>query len=189
MNCTYQGNTSDKDVKGNLTEYNANYVKTVNGIKPDENGNVKIEVSGGGDTGSSYTNLLPLAVSASNALYVGDNGEKGYRVGYRVSSSGTEKAADSCCCTGYISVKSGDTIRIKNFTPELSGYGTIYFFSSLGGTPSNPIYTNTTSGGNRATPDANGLLTTTALASGYFRLTAATIDSTTIITVNEEITE
>lgn len=43
MNCTYKGNTTDTDAKGNLTEYNANYVKTINGVKPDENGNIEVE--------------------------------------------------------------------------------------------------------------------------------------------------
>jgi hypothetical protein len=43
MNCTYKDNTADTANNGNLVEYNANYVKTINGIKPDRNGNIEVE--------------------------------------------------------------------------------------------------------------------------------------------------
>ena len=186
MNCIYKDNTSDKDAKGNLTEYDANYVKSVNGVKPDENGNVKIE---GIETGPSYTNVLPLAIRSDGTEYIGDNGEDGYRVGYRVSSSGVEKELETACCTGFIAVAPGDVIRIKNFTPETTGYGTIYFFTSVFSVGAGTLYTGTNSAANFILPDENGLLTFTVPDSGsvYFRLTAAIIDENTIITINEEI--
>jgi hypothetical protein len=183
MNCIYQGNTADKDAQGNLIEYNANYVRSVNGIKPDENGNVKVEVA----DGPAYTNLLPLAINASNEPYVGDNGEKGYRVGYRISSSGIEKTSDKNDCSGFIACKSGDVIRIKNAVPETTGYSVQYCFNA-----SFTIISGVAVNQNTFALE-NGVYSFTVPSSSqtvaYIRLTLGTIDDTTIITVNEEITE
>lgn len=186
MNCTYKDNATDKSINGSLTEYGENYVKTVNGVKPDENGNVEVE----GNT-SEYTNVLPLAINSDGSEYVGDNGEDGYRVGYRVSSSGAEKELSTACCTGYIPCAAGDVIRVKNFTPEVNGYGTVYFYSSSFGVMAGTIYTQNGTGDQFVLPDENGMLTVTAPDNTcvYFRLTASIIDDTTIITVNEEITD
>lgn len=187
MNCTYKDNTADKDVKGNLTEYNANYVKSVNGVLPDENGNVKIEVSGG-DTGPAYTNVLPLAVASGGGEYVGANGEDGYNPGYRISSSGTEKASTVNACTGFIACKAGDVIRLKNIGVETSGYSVAYFFTSAFVKAQGSVQMD----GNEFVQDDNGAYSFTIpnyANIAYTRITVGSITSDTIITVNEEITE
>lgn len=183
MNCTYQNNTTDKDVKGNLIEYNANYVKSVNGVKPDEDGNVEIEVSNSGDD-TGPTNVLPLAINSDGTPYVGDNGEKGYRNGYRVSSSGTEKASDANDCSGFIACKAGDVIRFQNAVPESSGYTVQYFFDASFARTSGLIAESALQ------KDENSVYSFTVpdySTIAYVRLTLGTIDDTTIVTVNEEI--
>ena len=186
MNCTYQDNTTDTDAKGNLTEYNANYVKTVNGMKPDENGNVEIDVSGSGGEETSPTNVLPLAINTDGTEYVGAGGEDGYNPGYRISSSGTEKASTINSCTGFIACKAGDVIRVKNITTEASGYSQAYFYTSA--------FEKTTGAvqlfGDSFTQDANGVYSFTVpeyADIAYTRLTVGAFTSDSIITVNEEI--
>ncbi len=179
MNCTYQGNTSDKDVKGNLTEYNANYVKSVNGVLPDENGNVEIEVSGGEDGGNA--NLLHSAINSDGTEYVGANGEDGYKAGYRVSTSGAERASDKNCCTGFIPAVAGEVFCVENTVYENSGYCSIYFFNSTFS-----IVTGTgIDSAAMAGLYADGVLTFTVPDNSniaYFRITAGTISGDTVIT-------
>lgn len=186
MGCHYIDNDTDKVLNGNVSEYSTNYVKTVNNIKPDANGNVKIEVSSGGTDEPAYTNVLPLAIDSSGSGFVGTNGEDGYKVGYRISSSGSEKASTTNCCTGFIACKAGDIIRFKNGTPDTSGYSVCYFYLSTFAKGNGSV--DLTS----AKPDANGVYQFTVPSVSdiaYVRITLGTIDETTIITVNEEITE
>ena len=184
MNCTYKDNAVDLNNAGNLVEYNPAYAKTVNGIKPDENGNVKIEVSGGETTG--YTNVLPLAINSDGTLFVGANGEKGYKTGCRISSSGVEKDSDRNNCTGFISCKAGDIVRMKNITIETTGYSQVYFFSAAFAKVSGVVAL----GDLQA--DSNGVYSLTVpdnVAGAYMRITVGTFTSDSIITVNEEITD
>ena len=44
------------------------------------------------------------------------NEGKGYKEGWRVSSTGPEKVHDGGVCTGYIPVKAGDIIRLSGWT-------------------------------------------------------------------------
>ena len=188
LNCHYDNNTTDKKFNGNVVEYNITdgYVKSVNGITPDENGNVVVE-GGGGDT-PAYTNVLPLAINADGTPYVGTNGEKGYKTGYRLNSSGNEAAQANCCVTGFIKAKQGDILRIKNFTTAVSGYNYLHFYKSdftKYGTPLNSW----------ADYISDGIITIDLAEAGatatteYIRISLGVIDDTTIITVNEEITE
>lgn len=57
----------------------------------------------------SYTNQVPISIDTDGSVYNGT----GYKNGYRLSSSGAEKAADVyCSVTGYIPATGGDVIRI-----------------------------------------------------------------------------
>lgn len=67
-----------------------------------------------GDT----TNYVPQAIDSDGSAY---NGGIGYLTGYRVRSSGEVVAGDECCCTGYIPVKLGDVIRLRNIVLPKSG--------------------------------------------------------------------
>jgi hypothetical protein len=88
------------------------------------------------ETGPSYKNWLTYSVNQDGSDYKGDNGEDGYRKGYRWSaSSKAEKAATGYDCVGYIQVKANDIIRIANVgnistSTDGSNYATAYFYNS-----------------------------------------------------------
>ena len=74
---------------------------------------------------AAYTNVLPLAVDANGAVYNG----VGYKTATRISTSGgtdVDKSEEGFCATGYIAVKPGDVIRLKNceLTTEPNSSGT-----------------------------------------------------------------
>lgn len=141
-------------------------------------------------SGASYTNKLPLATNADKTPYVGDNGEKGYRVGYRYSaSSNAEKAVTGYDCLGFIPVKAGDTIRVKNVgditkTTDPSMYAAIYFFGSSFAKTSGVVYFQ-----NLTKTDGVYTFTIPEYEIAYFKATLMGVSANTIVTVNEEITE
>lgn len=117
-------------------------------------------------------------------------GEKGYRAGLRFSSSNGYDPRDDAnyCSTGFIEVPEKATIRIKNATLASSstsnGYINLYMYKAIGATNIvinyNTLISNTT----------NGITTITIADSSikYIALCCATIDDSTIITVNRPIT-
>lgn len=135
-------------------------------------------------------NYLPLAANSDDTAYVGTNGEKGYKTGYRISSSGTEKEAAGYECTGFIPAVKGDTIRIKNvtqatMTTDGSAYCVAYFFTSDYAKATGAIQLVD------LTPDGNGIYTLTVPSYdniAFFRVTLKGTSADTVITVNEEIT-
>jgi hypothetical protein len=142
----------------------------------------------------SYTNVLPLAINADGTPYVGTNGEKGYKVGWRINSSAVEKEEDGRCCTGFIAAKPSDTIRIKNmYHPtdnNMNGYLVIYssafakIASGYEGTAFKFVNGECEFVVNNATM-ASGTVADMA----YFRISTGIIDDTSIITINQPITE
>ena len=94
-----------------------------------------------------------------------------------------EKASNKNCCSGFIACKPGDTVYIKNIATETSGYSVQYFYNSSFSKVNNVV--------NDLTLE-NGVYSFTVPANSeieYVRLTVGTIDDTTIVTVNEEITD
>lgn len=149
----------------------------------------------------SYTNVLPQAVNADGTPYVGTNGEKGYKTGYRINSSRNEVAAEGRCCTGFIAVKYTDTVRFKNISIPKDGSpnGYIHFYKSDktpgAGGPMYEVWS--------ASEFIDGVFTfipgvvndtypTSSNAKAelaYMRISTGIIDDTSIITINEEIVE
>lgn len=138
-----------------------------------------------------YTNLLPLAINSDGTPYVGTNGEKGYKVGWRVNSSNVEKESASNCMTGYIAVKAGQTIRVKN-TQTKTGNGYFHWYDSNFAvcrqayfeiTDASPTY--------NTKPNADGIIEfnapTESPALAYFRHSTGVISDESIYTVDEEI--
>lgn len=58
-------------------------------------------------------NLLHRAVDSSNALY---NGGTGYKLGYRLNSSGGETAVSGGCVTGFMPVQENDNIVLTGIS-------------------------------------------------------------------------
>lgn len=133
----------------------------------------------------NYTNVLPTAINSDGTDFVGTNGEDGYKTDCRVSSSGEEKTSTTTDCTGYIPVKSGDVIRIKNIEREKAGYSTAYFFTS---SFAKTIGIVDVAG---IDPDSEGIYTFTIPDNAntvYTRITVGGFNAESVITVNEEIT-
>lgn len=78
-----------------------------------------------------YTNQLPLATNADGTLFIGPNGEKGYKPGYRIkSSNGAEEASTDTYCTGFIPIKYGDTIEIQDIGLISNRYNSAVLYDS-----------------------------------------------------------
>lgn len=147
----------------------------------------------------SYTNLLPSAIDTDGSIYNGVGWEKGYRLG----SDGAPSGQNDSYLTGFIPVKFGDVVHLKNVkwqngvtTGLNSGNQRVAFYDAnkvhlgqagaigLGGMLS-------------GVKDENGIWTQFTVknwtgvdlgSAAYFRLNCAEISGDSIITVNEEIT-
>lgn len=146
----------------------------------------------------SYTNQLSLATDTDGSIYNG----VGYASGYRLNSSGAAKGYAGSYLTGFIPVKFGDVVRLKNVKWQNgvssglnSGNQRISFYnankSHLG--QANAIGLG---GALAGVKDANGIWTQFTVKNwsggnianaAFFRLNCAGITSESIITVNEEI--
>ena len=155
----------------------------------------------------TYTNILPLAINSDKTPFVGSNGEKGYKSGYRLSSSGTESAEAGKFVTGFIEVRPGCTVYLKNvgWYLDASATGKCYVHAYNASFAKNDDYFlrdnssnigTATDQGDLAMDDANNL---TAIKIGsylfgpsytnvkYIRISAHYIGSDSIITINEPI--
>ena len=145
-------------------------------------------------TSPTYTNQVPLSVDASGAIYNG----VGYKSGVSLNSSGAEIPSSGAAVSGYIPVKKGDIIRIKdtsqaNFDMTLmmaltaDKAGTANCGKDIVAIRTNAVYGTITTNGNVVTWDTSGI--------GYYfwdnfawlRVTTHSADA--IVTVNEEITD
>jgi hypothetical protein len=149
-----------------------------------------------------YTNVLKTAIDTNGSLY---NGGKGYKDNYRLSSSSlpvSEKSATGWDITGYIRVKPGDIIRMKNITfYDIDNTGGTYKRTGIYGFNSSYSYVTEVSGLSLSSPLSWNVVTgtngdviqftmTNAWAignGGYIRICAKDINDNSIITVNEEI--
>lgn len=155
----------------------------------------------------TYTNMLKLAVDSSGAPYVGDNGEIGYKVGYRTDSTGAEKVNSGTSLTGFIPATVADKIHLYNITAEgndtTSAQRIAFYddaFENLGFVHINTIYDKKDVLDEGVVFDDNANLSVVVpyplrwwLGSdvlnktAYFRITAATITGDSVITINEEM--
>ena len=64
-----------------------------------------------------YTNQIPLSVNSDGTIFVGEKGENGYIANTRLTfSTGDCTTNAGSAVTGFIRVKTGDTVRIKGMT-------------------------------------------------------------------------
>ena len=145
-----------------------------------------------------YTNQIPISITSSKTLFVGTNGEKGYKTGYRLSlSGGGETAQTGTEVTGFIPVTKESVIRIKNIAYEgdttrgVVGYDANFAKLTLGnGTNLNSLF------GTYGFDDGNGVRRSNRLGSHekfdsddlkYIRLCSTDINENSILTVDQEI--
>ena len=157
----------------------------------------------------NYTNQIPLSINADGSQYVGSNGEDGYKLGYRLNSSGVETSGANAAVatTGFIPVKAGDVVYLKNIQMHKTNTGgtneqtyialynsafTNKFSSKASGITSSHQYAVS-----NFVTDANGYVTSFTITDtynnivgdgGYLRISAYGITATSIITVNQPIT-
>lgn len=126
-------------------------------------------------------NLLPMAVDSSGASY---NGGKGYKSGYRLStSSGSEKAQSGAYVSGLIPYTHGDDIKLVNVgNGAVDSYGNSSYLMPYYSLTGFHKYIDLAT----LTPDADGIITVpgstlVSLAAGttyqykYFRLSCTYI--------------
>ena len=155
----------------------------------------------------NYTNQIPLSINADGSQYVGTNGEDGYNSGYRLSSSGTETAASGIGVTGFIPIKAGDIVYLKNVKASLTTTGgkaeycyLALYDSAFTNKGSRKFYNAATSTNayvyDNFTSGADGYVSSFCIVDkynnvvnggGYMRISAEALDDTAIITVNEPI--
>jgi hypothetical protein len=144
-----------------------------------------------------YTNQIPISTDTDGSVFNG----VGWQKGYRLSSSGVLDTMSNSYVTGFIPVKAGDIVRLKNVSYENVASGTltnsnqrICFYNSskthIGLV--NAVLTNIQS---RQFNDAGHLIQFTVETctdvnvtnAAYIRMNAAYIGDDSVITVNEEI--
>lgn len=151
-----------------------------------------------------YINQIPISINNSGGLF----SSTGYKSGYRLSSSGEETAKDGMGVTGFIPVKKGDTIYIKNMKIVTIAGQTSADYCYLGIYNSDFTknvcikWTNLVNSTTHSylidniTTDSNGYVTSFRIAdkyndfdlsATYMRISAVGIDSSAIITINEPI--
>lgn len=156
---------------------------------------------------SGYKNWVPYSIASNGSIY----NTTGYKNGYRLSSSGAEKALSGSTATGFIPAMRGDVIRMKGATWGTSvsdGYCYIIYYDAS----FNVLYTvnkymnDTASNGisnvsnnniidksaSSVLTDNNGvttfnLVTMNTIPYYYIRISATGDGADMIVTINEEI--
>lgn len=151
-------------------------------------------------TGPAYTNQIPISIGTDGKPFVGTNGEKGYKTGYRLSlSGGGETAQDGTEVTGFIPVTKNSVLRIKNIAYEndtvrgVVGYDANFTKITASGVAIASMFVN------YGYDDGDGVRRSQTLSSygtnaawndenlKYIRLCSTDINENSIITVDEEI--
>ena len=161
--------------------------------------------SGGGST-ISYTNQLPLAIDSDGNAY---SGGQGWKTGYRLNSSGVEVELEGMEVTGFIPVKYGDVVYMRNVGWDINSDNTsqtymwLYdsSFTALSYAIARNIEVGTDVLPSTSTVDENGCVTKFVVNEAFFpnvksgsindtaylRLNCESITVDSIITFNERI--
>lgn len=153
-------------------------------------------------SGPAYINQIPISINSDGSLFVGTNGEKGYKTNTRISlSSGSETSQSGVEVTGFIPIKEGDTVYIKGITisesattQTLAFYNSNFELTKTGGASQSGVYTGAVFGAvngeikslvfnytNIQNNNFNGDV-------AYMRLSAGEINADSILTINQPIT-
>ena len=138
-------------------------------------------------------NWIADSVKVDDTPFVGTNGEKGYKTGYRLSnSSGNESAQSGYEVTGFIPVKYGDNVYIKNVTLAGDGKCNVAFYradkSFIVGTYTTSVFTASNGGAHYgAITNANIGLDAITTDIAFMRVSSSDITENSIITINQPI--
>ena len=138
-------------------------------------------------------NQIPISTDSSGNLFVGANGEAGYKTDTRLSVSGSERTQSGHETTGFIPAKYADTIYLKNITITSATSEVMCFYDSnyavLVGTYSEFVF-GATSGGvvsKKVSDIALDSITTNADKIAFVRISANEINANSVITINQPI--
>ena len=150
-------------------------------------------------------NWLPKATTTDRKTifggdYNGDGKNDGYVTGKRLSSSGSESTQTGMCCSGFISAKSGDILRIKGTAPK-TGTGSYVItydssnkkvaYQSVPQTSSGQWSSSTSYSWYSYKDDVLQITLDSNFGTGFdaIRFSAGTINANTIVTINQEIVD
>lgn len=130
------------------------------------------------------TNQIKESINSDKTPFVGENGEDGYKRGYRLNSSGEEVALNSMGVTGFITGTVGDTIRFSNIA-ALGASSSARFC----GYDASFNYVNQEYGDTIINAYSAGEYIIPSKLEGtvYFRISAKTLDEKSVVTVNESL--
>ena len=147
--------------------------------------------------GPAYVNQIPISTDANGNLYVGTNGEKGYKTGYRLSASGGgESARDGSEVTGFIPVTRSSVLYIKDIAMVVDNYHVLCGYDknrtklTTGNAPRlTDVFTRDIGNGVYATSTAglNAYGHTASNDIAYIRICSSDINANSILTVDQEI--
>ena len=146
----------------------------------------------------AFINQIPISINEDGSLFVGTNGEKGYKTNYRISmSGGGESAAEGSEVTGFIPATRNSVIRIKNIAYEgdatrgVVGYNANFQkVTNVNGIALQVMFAQD------GTDEGNGVIRSKVLGEythfksdnlKYIRLASTDINENSIITIDQEI--
>lgn len=174
---------------GTITE------SSVNGVIADyDNGKIHVVRIGRGESREitisnntvSYTNVLPLSLSADGVSVYNAGGTPGYKANTRWSqSSQADQDRDGQYITGWIPLKQYDVLRFKNMT---MGSDIAILYANNPGSTAGSIGYDTAMSWNGASDDSGNLVQFEWMnTQPYIRIQCTYIGPDSIITVNEPI--
>lgn len=137
-------------------------------------------------------NQIPISTDASGNLFVGTNGEAGYKTGYRLSSSsGNESAASGVEVSGFIPLKYGDTVYIQNITIIEGGQNSVCLYDSshskIAGGYMATLFGGVVNGEIASVTINSSTFTGASSDIAYIRISANEITENSILTVNQAL--
>lgn len=141
----------------------------------------------------SYTNQIPISTDKNGNIYNG----KGFKENTWVNS-GNEQMLNGQDSTGFIPCKVGDIVRLKNVSFDNNSYNRLSFFKSdksfIGNVLGNSTWVlNTAFEGVKGSDGYYSQFKIISRAEtancAFLRVSCPNIDSSSIITVNQEITD
>ena len=141
-------------------------------------------------TAPTYTNKIPISTDTAGSVYNG----VGYKSGYYLESNGSEVAGGNTLVTGFIPVKKGDIIRIKDASIDETLMIALYPSSKATSNNIGKTIANIKSGTAYGSITTSGgeIVWDTSTIGYYFwndfaYMRATILSSNAIITVNEQI--
>ena len=176
-------------LNGNLTS------DTYTIMYEDADGNQTFIGTLNGGAATSYINRLRESTDVNGGIYNGKGWKENMRIS--ISSNGAEVAGTDCMLTGFIPVKTGDIVRLKNVVTTNEDYkGNVFGFDedkiiaggvNLHNDPGDTFGVVTENGNVVQFTVSKHLLNGDENGSGYIRISAKQFTNSSIITVNQEI--